>query len=324
MTASSPWRRKARRATGTGPRTCCCGANGRKGFAEFEWYRQRPESPRSPLQTPHWTGAEDLNGKILAITAEQGLGDTLQGVRYAALAQARGAKVILYVQPPLVALLRDHLAPAVEAVIAQGSEMPAHDYQVGMMSLPYVFGTELHTVPAQTPYLKADPALVARWRDRLGAQGLRIGICWQGGQPGGDMGRSFPVRMLAGIARLPGVRLIALQKGAGLKQLEDLPPGMQIEMPGEDFDNGPDAFLDSAAVMENLDLVISSDTSIIHLAGALGRPAWLAAKFVPEWRWLLAREDSVWYPSLRLFRQKAVGDWGSVFTRMEDELKKNL
>jgi tetratricopeptide (TPR) repeat protein len=173
------------------------------GFAEFEWYRKRPESPRSLLTMPHWTGAEDLNGKILAITAEQGLGDTLQGVRYAALAQERGAKVILHVQPPLVSLLRDHLIPPVDAVVPQGGTMPPHDYQVGMMSLPFVFGTELHTVPARTPYLKADPALVSRWQARIGINGFRIGICWQGGQPGGDMGRSFPVRLLEGIARLP-------------------------------------------------------------------------------------------------------------------------
>lgn len=292
------------------------------GFAEFEWYRRRLESPRSPLDAPHWNGADDLNGKILAITAEQGLGDTLQGVRYAALAQARGAKVILYAQPPLAGILRDHLVPPVDTVVPQGGEMPPHDYQVGMMSLPFVFGTTVETVPAHTPYLNTDPVLVARWRERIGTHGFRIGICWQGGQPGGDMGRSFPVRMLERIAKLPGARLIALQKGAGLQQLDDLPPGMTIELPGADFDTGPDAFLDSAAVIENLDLVISSDTSIIHLAGALGRPAWLAAKFVPEWRWLLERADSVWYRSLRLFRQQAVGDWDSVFTAMEKELRK--
>jgi tetratricopeptide (TPR) repeat protein len=296
----------------------------KEGFSEFEWYRQRPESPRSPFDGLRWTGAEALSGRTLAIYAEQGLGDTLQGVRYAALAQERGAKVILMVQKPLVRLLREHLVPPVTEVIAQYAETPPHDFQVGMMSLPFVFGTETHTVPASAPYLTADPAQVARWGERIGSQGLRIGICWQGGQPGADMGRGFPLAMLEDIARLPGVRLIALQKGAGLAQLASLPPGMTVEMPGEDFDEGPDAFLDSAAVMENLDLVISSDTSIVHLAGALARPVWMAAKYVPEWRWLLGREDSVWYPTLRLFRQQAVGDWRGVFTAMETELKKKL
>ncbi len=287
------------------------------GLAEFEWYRQRPESP-------HWSGAEDLSGKTLVMAAEQGLGDTLQAVRYAALAQARGAQVILYVQPPLVRLLREDLVPPVTAVVAQGGETPPHDFQIGMMSLPFVFGTQPHTVPARVPYLKPDADLAAQWAARIGTHGFRIGICSQGGQPGGDMGRSYPVALLQRIAALPGVRLIALQKGAGLAQLADLPPGMAVEMPGEDFDNGPDAFRDSAAVMASLDLVITSDTSIAHLAGALARPAWLAAKLVPEWRWLLGREDSVWYPTLRLFRQPAVGDWNSVFAAMEQELAKIL
>src|SRR6185503_11414859 len=205
---------------------------------------------------------------------------------------------------PLVRLLRDHLVPPAAAVMALDETPPAHDFQIEMSSLPFAFGTEVATAPAQVPYLATDPALAARWRARIGAGGFRIGICWQGAQPGGDMGRSFAPALLAGIARLAGVRLIALQKGDGLKQLGQLPPGMAVERPGDDFDAGSDAFLDSAAVMQNLDLVITSDTSIMHLAGALARPVWMATKFVPEWRWLLKRSDSVWYPTARLFRQQ--------------------
>jgi hypothetical protein len=148
---------------------------------------------------------------------------------------------------------------------------------------------------------------------------LRIGIAWQGNQtiPGSE-GKSFPVAALEGIAKLPSVRLIGLQKNAGSEQLANLPPGMTVE--SYDFDDGPDAFLDTAAIMMNCDLVITADTAPAHLAGALGVPAWVALKHVPDWRWFLGREDSPWYPSLRLFRQAATNDWASVFRDMEDAL----
>jgi hypothetical protein len=165
---------------------------------------------------------------------------------------------------------------------------------------------------------------VAQWREKIGSEGFRIGVCWRGAGGVMDRGRSYPLKLLAGIAALPGVRLISLQKGEGLEQLDDLPAGMKVETLGDDFDNGPDAFLDTIAVMEALDLVIGSDTSISHLAGALARPAWMATKKVPEWRWLLHRSDSVWYPTLRLFRQERIGDWPSVFAAMEKELARKL
>jgi hypothetical protein len=295
-----------------------------EGLAEFEWYHRRPETAPSPLDSPRWGGTEPIAGKTLLLRAEQGLGDTLHFCRYAAPAAARGARVILMVQRTLVRLLRDGLVAPAAAVIADDETAPTHDCQIELNSLPHAFGSTPDTVPASVPYLKADPALAARWAERLGAHGFRIGICWQGDQPGGDMGRSYDPALLEGIGRLPGVRLIALQKGAGLAQLETLPPGMTVETPGDDFDAGPDAFLDTAALMQSLDLVITSDTSIMHLAGALARPVWMATKFVPEWRWLLGRGDSVWYPTARLFRQQAVGDWACVFAGMEEALKKLL
>jgi hypothetical protein len=257
------------------------------------------------------------------------LGDTIQFVRYGALAQERGARIVLAVQKPLVRLLSESLTPPAEAVVEQDASPLAFDYDISTMSLPLAFGTTPDNAPAQVgngrvPYLKADPERAARWKERLGETGLRIGICWRGGRPGNDMGRGFPLALLAPIAALPGVRLISLQKGEGVSQLAALPPGMAVETLGNDFDNGPDAFLDTIAVMEGLDLVISCDTSIAHLAGALARPLWLATKLAPEWRWLLDRGDSVWYPTARLFRQQSPGDWSNVFAEMEAELRKQL
>jgi len=191
-----------------------------------------------------------------------------------------------------------------------------------MMSLPLALGTHLGNVPADIPYIGADADLAAQWRVRLGGPGFKIGICWRGaGLAGTDVGRSFPAAALAPVAALPGVRLICLQKGeAALAQLGSLPAGMQVETLG-DFDQGPGAFVDTAAVMDCLDLVISSDTSVAHLAGAMGRPVWLATRHVPDWRWQLDRSDSPWYPTMRLFRQKAAGDWASVFSEMADAVR---
>jgi hypothetical protein len=190
------------------------------------------------------------------------------------------------------------------------------------MSLPLRLGIELNAIPNQVPYLKPETELVARWTQRIGDAGFKIGIVWQGNpQVSDDAGRSFPLAGLAPLGRLPGVRLIALQKHDGLDQLMHLPPGAAVQTLGEEFDSGPDAFIDTAAVMSNLDLIVTADTATAHLAGALGRPAWVALQYVPDWRWLLDRQDSPWYPTLRLFRQQSAGDWTSVFSAMESELR---
>jgi tetratricopeptide (TPR) repeat protein len=298
----------------------------REGLEEFEWRKQRPEGRADYLSVPQpeWLGDGDLAGRTLLIRAEQGLGDTLHFIRYAALAQERGARVVLAVQKPLVRLLREYLVPPADAVIGKDDPLPAFDLHVPAMSLAFAFRSEVESAPARVPYLKADSARIAQWRETLGDGGFKIGIAWRGAGGVKDRGRAYPLRLLAGIAALPGVRLISLQKGVGVEELETLPPGMKVETLGADFDSGPDAFLDTIAVMESLDLVISSDTSIAHLAGALARPTWLATKFVPEWRWLLHREDSVWYPTIRLFRQARVGDWSAVFAAMEKELAETL
>jgi hypothetical protein len=194
------------------------------------------------------------------------------------------------------------------------------DYHVPLMSLPLAFQTTLESVPSDCPYLFADPDRIRHWRDRLGSKGFKIGICWQGSRNKIDFGRSFPLSLFEGLSKIEGVRLVSLHRGDGEAQLADLPDGMVVETLGEDFDVGAEAFLDTAAVMKCCDLVITSDTAVAHLAGALGVRSWVGLKHVPDWRWMLDREDSPWYPTVRLFRQRSRGDWPSVFDDMTKAL----
>jgi hypothetical protein len=187
--------------------------------------------------------------------------------------------------------------------------------------MPLAFKTNLNNIPADIPYLRAETERIKIWRDRIGIDGFRVGIGWQGNKLApADIGRSFSVRHFESLSKIPNVRLISLQKNTGIEQLADLPAGMKVESFAEQLDAGPDAFIDTAAVMENLDLIITSDTAMAHLAGALGRPTWVALKYAPEWRWLLDRRDSPWYPTMRLFRQASYDSWPSVFSEMESEL----
>jgi hypothetical protein len=266
---------------------------------------------------PMWRGEAGLAGKTLFVYADQALGDTVQFCRYAKLAAERGARVVLAVQPRLCELLRG-LSPQIR-VIAQAEEAGSYDYQCALASLPLAFATTLADVPAAVPYLSADPRRAARWRERIGEAGFKIGIAWQGSRNRIDVGRSVPLEFFVPLAGLPGVRLISLQKGEALEQLRGS-QSFPLELLGDDFDAGPQAFLDSAAVMSQLDLLITCDTALAHLAGALGRPIWVALKHVPDWRWLLDREDSPWYPSMRLFRQSRRGDWEGVFAAIHAEL----
>jgi hypothetical protein len=185
------------------------------------------------------------------------------------------------------------------------------------MSVPLALGLTVASVPAPVPYLKAEPERVARWQSRIGENGFKIGISWQGAR-GGVTSRAIPLRCFEGLSKISGVRLISLQKGFGAEQLSDT---CGVESLGDEFDAGPNAFLDSSAVMQNLDLVITLDSALAHLAGALGRPVWVALKRVPDWRWLLGRDDSPWYPSMKLFRQKTEGDWAGVFAEMQSQVR---
>lgn len=289
------------------------------GLPLYEWRRTKtnPVIIRD-FAMPLWLGKEPLSGKSILIHCEQGLGDTIQFIRYAPLLQAQGARVTVSVQDVVLPLLSGlHPGITVTGTAVSGQ----FDYHVPLLSLPLALGTRLDTIPAPIPYLHADPARAETWRERLGPEGFRIGVCWQGNPTLQNPRRAFGIEMLAGLGALPGVRLISLHKGQGLTQLADLPAGMRVEWPGSDFDEprplGPGAFIDTAAVMTLCDLVVTLDTSVAHLAGALGVPVWVALKHTPDWRWLLDREDSPWYPSMRLFRQDRPGDWASIFRRIE-------
>jgi tetratricopeptide (TPR) repeat protein len=292
-----------------------------EGWAEYEWrWRRKGHGPRR-LPQPAWDGS-DLAGKRLLIYCEQGLGDVLQFIRYAALVKKAGAEVVVECADFLMPLLGR--CAGIDQLVAEGTPLPAFDVHAALLSLPHLLGTTLASVPAEVPYLFADPERVERWREELaGLEGFKIGIAWQGNrQHPWDRHRSFALACFEGLARLEGVRLVSLQKGAGAEQVGQLRGRFPVlELPTEE-DAARAAFMDTAAVMQHLDLVISADTAIAHLAGGLGVPVWVALSAITDWRWLRGRDDSPWYPSMRLFRQKTLGDWEGVFDRLAAELNR--
>jgi len=285
-----------------------------RGLPLYELRKEMPEPVEARVYPqPLWTGNEDLTGKHLFAYIEQGLGDTIQYFRFVRSVQERGAMVTLSVYAPMMRLLQS--ADPRCALVGWGEVPDRFDYHIPLMSLPLALGVTLDTIPAPRRYLAAEPERVAHWARRIGLHGFRIGVAWRGNQAVfGAEGKEFPPAALIQLSRVPGVRLISLQKDAGA-----VPDGLALER-YDDLDPGGDAFIDSAAIMEHLDLVISADSAPAHLAGALGVPVWVALKFVPDWRWLLGRADSPWYPSMRLFRQKEPGNWDSVFRDMQHAL----
>ena len=287
-------------------------------FYEARKTLDHPTETRSYPQT-EWLGDGALQGKTLYVYGEQGMGDQFLFSRYLPLARRAGAKVIFSPKDTLRRLFTGQ--DLADAIMPWKTAPDDFDYHLPLASMPLAFGTRPGTIPAAIPYLHAETPLVEKWRAKIGTQGFRIGICWAGSpDPLQGPDRSFPLRACAGLAALPGVRLISLQKIAGLAELDGLPAGMTVETLGDDFDAGPDAFVDTAAAMASLDLVISCDTSVAHLAGALGRPAWTALKPNAEWRWMLQDTTTPWYPTMTLFRQEQYGDWAPVFAAMRDRL----
>jgi tetratricopeptide (TPR) repeat protein len=287
------------------------------GWEGYEYRRVGGDRCKTDIapRWPVWEG-EEIAGKKLLVLEEAGHGDAFMLARYFPMFAAHGVDATVECRPHMFEILRQ--VPGVR-LVAQVDPDERFDYQIHFFSMPRAFKTRLDSIPGGVPYLKADPALAAKWAERLGG-GLKVGIAWQGNpDPSLDMARSAPLKHFAPLAAVEGVRLISLQKGYGVEQIDSA--GFPVETLGDDFDAGPSAFLDTAAVMVNLDLIVSIDTSIPHLAGALGRPAWVALKHSPEWRWMLGREDSPWYPSMRLFRQSAAGEWTDVFSRMAETLK---
>ena len=296
------------------------------GWAEYEWRwktRQLARQVRA-FEAPLWLGREDIRGRTILLHAEQGLGDTLQFCRYAPLVAALGARVVLEVQPGVKRLLSR--LEGVEAVVARGEPLPAYDLQTPLMSLPLALGAGPEG--ERGPYLFADPDEVAAWGERLGPKiGLRVGLCWAGGarpdQPVAnavDQRRSLPLAAFAPLAGVPGLELYSLQKGPPAGQLAE---ALAAGWGGPAIIDLTDAlkdFADTAALVANLDLVITCDTSTAHLAGGMGRPVWILNRFDACWRWLEHRDDSPWYPSARLFRQTAPGDWCGVVEEVKGAL----
>jgi len=266
-----------------------------------------------------WQG-QPLAGRTLLVHFEQGLGDSFQYIRYAGVLKRMGARVLYECQPALKRVLST--APDLDGLFAFGEPLPAYDYHISLMSLMHRLGTTPDSVPGGVPYLRAEPQLAAGWAERLdrleggNRPGLRVGINWHGN----ETGKSIPLECFEAMGKLPGFRLYSLQKVSGLDHLERLRDRVAVTELGAEFDAGPDAFLDTAAVMANLDLVITCDTSVCHLAGAMGRPVWVVLKWFADWRWMQHRLDSPWYPTMRLFRQARAGDWAEVMARVTAEV----
>jgi tetratricopeptide (TPR) repeat protein len=284
-----------------------------EGWRENEWRFRCGAQQERRCPQPRWDGSP-LDGKTVLLWAEQGNGDIIQFVRYAALVKERGGRVLLDCPARLHPLLSS--CPGLDRLLTGAVE--DFDVHVPLMSLPGIFGTRVDSVPARVPYLFADPVATARWhRDLADVTGCRIGVCWQGNPKFPmDRLRSFPLHQLAPVAHVPGVRLVSLQTGPGARQLAEVRETFAVVDLGERLLETPGAFVDAAAVIKNLDLVISCDTAIAHLAGALGVPVWLALPYTPDWRWLRQRADTPWYPTMRLFRQSAPRHWESVFAAM--------
>lgn len=293
-----------------------------EGLANYETRFDIPNGKkcRRPFSWRAWEG-EPLAGRSILLWAEQGLGDTIQFIRLAPLVKALGAHVLVEVQPKLIPLLR-HCA-GVDQWIPRGEPIPSTDFHAPLLSLPRLLQLRPDSLPPPSSYLTADERLTADWRDRLAAiEGVRVGIVWQGSPTYlADSLRSIPLREFEPLARVPGVRLISLQQFVGLEQLHEIADRFPVVTLGQDVDGSTGAFMDTAAIMRNLDLIVSADTSSLHLAGALGCRAWAALTFFHEWRWLQGRDDTVWYPAVRLFRQQKLGDWRGVFEAMAAALR---
>lgn len=294
--------------------------NFEEGWSNYEWrFKKRDWRRTYPhrFEKPRWNG-ENFSGKTLYVHCEQGFGDMLQFVRYLPMVKARGGTVLLETREPMLRLF-EGLAGVDRLVPFSPESRPAveFDLYVPLLSLPGIFQTSLATIPHAVPYLSADPAKARQWEQILREDELRVGLVWAG--TGINPRRASPLAWFAPLAGIDGLKIYGLQKGpaADLLDREGPPKDMLMENLGRRFED----FSDTAAAIENLDLIVSIDTSVAHLAGAMGKPVYLLLPELPDWRWMLDREDSPWYPTLRLFRQEKAGDWGPPLTRIARRLE---
>lgn len=294
-----------------------------EGGREYEWREDQPnwKWKRVFPGKLRWDGSP-LAGRTILVHFEQGIGDTFQFIRYGAHLKSLGAgRVVFECQKPLKRFLTG--APGIDVLVAHGEPLPDFDVHAPLMSLPYLCGSTPDSIPGGVPYLTADPDLAARWRSRIeageaarGGREFRIGINWHAN----EVNRSIPLELFEAIARLDGVRLYSLQQVVGLDQLERLRDRLGIVDWTADMDRGPDGFVDTAATMANMDLIISCDTAVNHLAGAMGLPCVLVARWFGDWRWMRIPDRTPWYPTMRLFRMARRNDWAEVMERVRDHV----
>ena len=294
------------------------------GWKEFEWRLKKTDwrmANLRPCKVPLWTG-ESFAGKTLYIHDEQGLGDTIQFVRYLPMVKALGGDIIFETQEPLIGLLKNF--PGIDRLIPRSSDgvLPTDmDFYMSLLSLPAILKTTLDTIPDTVPYLHADADKTGYWRERLPENGFKVGIVWAGGPKNpNDQNRSCRLKQFESIADISGVRLIGIQKGMAAEQVRDFSPGMEVLNYGPELED----FTDTMGLIENLDLVIAVDTAVAHLAGAMGKPVWLVLTFAHHWPWLLNRTDSPWYPTMRIYRQAKKGGWALVFDRLGRDLQRQI
>ena len=289
----------------------------RTGWKRYEsrWATGVFAAHRRDFMAPQWVGGQSICGKTILLHAEQGYGDTIQFVRYAPLVGERGAKVFLEVQPELVRLLSP--MRNVETVVARGEPLPAFDFHCPLLSLPLAFATTLETIPGEVPYVRPDRAAIVAFERRLPSKRPRIGVAWAGQRSHkNDLSRSMSLKTLAPLLEISAVQFVSLQRevcGEDAHLLRDHPEIVRI---GEQLED----FAETAAIISLLDLVISVDTAIAHLAGALGKPVFVLLPLAADFRWMRRRRDSAWYPTARLFRQKSFGQWDAVVAAVYDEL----
>lgn len=288
-----------------------------RGWPDAYWRWRCAGVPGLRYSDRAWDG-EDPAGRKLLLYGEQGFGDTIQFARFAGLLTERGARVMLQCQRPLVRLLSS--LPKLDVVVPDDEPPPVFDIQAPLMDVPGLIGVGLADLPGRFPYLAADPSLAEIWRSRLSASKPKVGLVWQGNPTSpSERGRSIPLSHLAPLLARPGIAWYSVQHGSGREQVADLPSEIRPEDLGQHLRD----FADTAAVLANLDLVFTTCTSVAHLAGALGRPTWVMLRHAADWRWMTDRNDSPWYPSVRLFRQSVAGDWTSVVRAMDDELTRS-
>ncbi|MCK5632479.1 tetratricopeptide repeat protein [bacterium] len=297
-----------------------------QGWPEYEWRWQSYNELPPQYSQPMWDGLSDLHGKTILVTTEQGLGDTFQFIRYIQLLKDQGATIIVQTQKATTDIVAQ--CDYVDIVIPRGKSLPPFDLHIPLMSLPLLFKTTVNTVPKTIPYLFAQESLIKYWQEKLSPDtNFKIGICWNGNPTYRSQAlkhslsaRSIPLKELAPLAKIPGVSLYSLQKTTGEDQLKKTNNLFKVHTFDQNFDVTNGRFMDTAAVIKNMDLIITIDTSIAHLAGGLGIPTWIMLPNPADWRWIIGKDTTPWYPKTKLFKQPTPGNWSPVIKQIAQKL----